>query len=220
MLHYIQNLIQELNFTSLTDTVARLMAVILCLTVHESAHGLTAYVMGDRTAKREGRISLNPLRHIDPVGLFMIFTVGFGWAKPVPVNPRHFRKPKLGMAAVSLAGPVSNFILAALLIAICKPIYLYAEYTEISAFFFYFLMDAALLSIGLGLFNLLPIPPLDGSKILAVFLPDRLYILLMRYESFGILLLLVLSYFNVTGKLISGAITAVYDLLINLIILG
>ena len=220
MLHYIQNLIQELNFTSLTDTVARLMAVIFCLTVHESAHGLTAYVMGDRTAKREGRISLNPLRHIDPVGLFMIFTIGFGWAKPVPVNPRHFRKPKLGMAAVSLAGPVSNFILAALLIAICKPIYLYAEYTEISAFFFYFLMDAALLSIGLGLFNLLPIPPLDGSKILAVFLPDRLYILLMRYESFGILLLLALSYFNVTGKLISGAITAVYDLLINLIILG
>ena len=220
MLHYIQNLIQELNFTSLADTAARLMAVILCLTVHESAHGLTAYAMGDRTAKREGRISLNPLRHIDPVGLFMIFTVGFGWARPVPVNPRYFRKPKLGMAAVSLAGPVSNFILAALLIAICKPIYLYAEYTEISAFFFYFLMDAALLSIGLGLFNLLPIPPLDGSKILAVFLPDRLYILLMRYESFGILLLLALSYFNVTGKLISGAITAVYDLLINLIILG
>lgn len=220
MLHYIQNLIQELNFTSIFDALTRLLAVVLCLTVHETAHGLAAFAMGDRTAKREGRISLNPLRHIDPVGLFMIFTVGFGWARPVPVDPRYFRRPKLGMAAVSLAGPLSNFLLAALLIALCKPIFLYAEYTELTAFLFYFLLDAALLSIGLGLFNLLPIPPLDGSKILAMFLPDRIYDQLMRYEHLGILLLLALSYFNVTGKLISGAITGVYNTLINLIVLG
>ena len=220
MLHYIQNLIQELNFTSIFDALTRLLAVVLCLTVHETAHGLAAFAMGDRTAKREGRISLNPLRHIDPVGLFMIFTVGFGWARPVPVDPRYFRRPKLGMAAVSLAGPLSNFLLAALLITLCKPIFLYAEYTELTAFLFYFLLDAALLSIGLGLFNLLPIPPLDGSKILAMFLPDRIYDQLMRYEHLGILLLLALSYFNVTGKLISGAITGVYNTLINLIVLG
>jgi len=220
MLHYIQNLIQELNFTSVLDAVTRLLAVVLCLTVHETAHGLAAYALGDRTAKQEGRISLNPLRHIDWVGLFMIFTVGFGWAKPVPVDPRRFRKPKLGMALTSLAGPLSNFLLAAALLLICKPIFLYADYTDFSAFFFYFLLDAAILSIGLGLFNLLPIPPLDGSKILAMFLPDRIYDKLMRYEHLGILLLLALSYFNVTGKLISGAITAVYELLIDLIILG
>ena len=219
MLSYLQNLFRELDLDFLISTLQRLFAVVLCLTVHETAHGFAAYLLGDRTALREGRLSLNPLRHIDLVGLALLFTAGFGWAKPVPVDSRHFRHPKRGMAVTALAGPISNFLLAFLLILLCKAIYLYNP----SAFFielFYMLLYAAQLSIGLGLFNLLPIPPLDGSKVLAAILPDRAYYLLMRYERYGMILLLILALTNVTGNLISGAISAVYSTLINLILLG
>lgn len=220
MLSYLQNLFRELDLDFLISTLQRLFAVVLCLTVHETAHGFAAYLLGDRTALREGRLSLNPLRHIDLVGLALLFTAGFGWAKPVPVDSRHFRHPKRGMAVTALAGPISNFLLAFLLILLCKVIYLY---NHPSAFFielFYMLLYAAQLSIGLGLFNLLPIPPLDGSKVLAAILPDRAYYLLMRYERYGMILLLILALTNVTGNLISGAISAVYSTLINLILLG
>lgn len=220
MFRYIQSLFQELNIDFLISTLQRLFAVILCLTVHETAHGFAAYLLGDRTAKQEGRLSLNPLRHVDLVGLALLFTAGFGWAKPVPVDPRHFRDPKKGMAVTALAGPVSNFILSILLLLLCKVIYLYINPGDFTVAAFYAFLYAAQLSIGLGLFNLIPIPPLDGSKILAVFLPDRAYYTLMRYERYGMILLLILSLTNVTGDLISGAISAVYTTLVNLIILG
>ena len=220
MFRYIQSLFQELNIDFLISTLQRLFAVILCLTVHETAHGFAAYLLGDRTAKQEGRLSLNPLRHVDLVGLALLFTAGFGWAKPVPVDPRHFHDPKKGMAVTALAGPVSNFILSILLLLLCKVIYLYINPGDFTAAAFYAFLYAAQLSIGLGLFNLIPIPPLDGSKILAVFLPDRAYYTLMRYERYGMILLLILSLTNVTGDLISGAISAVYTTLVNLIILG
>lgn len=220
MLPHIQNLIQELDFDFLGSTLQRLFAVVLCLTVHETAHGFSAYLLGDRTAKREGRLSLNPLHHIDWVGLLLLFTAGFGWAKPVPVDPRHFRNPKRGMAVTALAGPISNFLLAILLLLVCKVIYLHIDPTEFLASVFDLLLYAAQLSIGLGLFNLIPIPPLDGSKILAAILPDKAYYTLMRYERCGMILLLVLAVSNIGGDLISGAISAVYSALINLILLG
>ena len=220
MFQYIQNLFQELNIEFLASTLQRLFAVILCLTVHETAHGFAAYLLGDRTAKREGRLSLNPLRHVDLVGLALLFTAGFGWAKPVPVDPRHFENPKRGMAVTALAGPVSNFLLAILLLLICKAVLLYTNTGVFLAAVFYTCLYAAQLSIGLGLFNLLPIPPLDGSKVLAAFLPDRAYVAFMRYERYGMILLLVLTLTNVTGDLISEAIYTVYNALINLILLG
>jgi Zn-dependent protease len=163
------------------------------------------------------RLSLNPLRHIDWLGLVMMFAVGFGWAKPVPVDPRYFKKPKQGMAVTALAGPVSNFLLALLLMGVSKLIYLYAPYNAFwSGAFDFCLYTAAPLSIGLGLFNLLPIPPLDGSKVVAMFLPDDMYRKLMRYERYGIFVLLLLSWFGVTGGLISKAILGVYGALFNL----
>ena len=220
MLQYIQNLFQELDISFLVSTLQRLFAVVLCLTVHEIAHGFAAYLLGDRTAKQEGRLSLNPLRHVDLVGLALLFTAGFGWAKPVPVDSRYFRDPKRGMAVTALAGPVSNFLLAVLLLLICKVIYLHTNPSDVLVTVFYTLLYAVQLSIGLGLFNLLPIPPLDGSKILAVILPDRVYYTLMRYERYGMILLLILSLTNMTGDWISGAISAVYTALINLILLG
>lgn len=218
MLHYLQELLQALDVASLLGAVLRAAAVLLCLTVHETCHGLAAYTLGDPTAKSMHRLSLNPLHHIDWFGLAMMFAAGFGWAKPVPVDPRYFKKPKQGMAVTALAGPVSNFLLAILLITISKVIYLYAPYTaEWNAAFSFCLYTAAPLSIGLGLFNLLPIPPLDGSKVLGVLLPDEAYLKLMRYERYGILLLLALSMLGVTGNFISGVIVRTYEMLFNLI---
>ena len=217
MLHYLQNLFQALDVASLQDAALRVLAVFLCLTVHETCHGLAAYGLGDPTAKSMHRLSLNPLRHIDWFGLVMMFAAGFGWAKPVPVDPRYFKKPKQGMAITALAGPASNFLLAILAIGISKAIYLYAPYTAAwDMIFSFFLYTVAPLSIGLGLFNLLPIPPLDGSKVLAVLLPDRAYVQLMRYERYGMVVLLLLSWFGLTGDLISNAIMSVYGALLNL----
>ena len=217
MLHYLQELFQQLNFSSLWDAVARVAAIFLCLTVHETCHGLAAYALGDPTAESMRRLSLNPLRHIDWVGLVMMFAVGFGWAKPVPVDMRYFKNPKRGMAVTALAGPLSNFLLAALLIAVSKVIYLYAPYGAVwNALFVFCLYTAAPLSVGLGLFNLLPIPPLDGSKVLGAFLPDQTYYKLMRYERYGMILLLLLSFVGVGGSLISRGIYAVYGGLFNL----
>ena len=217
MLGYLQNLAQTLDITSLLGALLRAAAVLLCLTVHEVCHGLAAYGLGDPTAKSMRRLSLNPLHHIDWLGLAMMFFVGFGWAKAVPVDPRYFKKPKEGMAITALAGPVSNFLLAIVAFGIAKVIYLYAPYsTGMEIFFNFLLYTLAPLSVGLGLFNLLPIPPLDGSKVLGALLPDTTYFQLMRYERYGMLLLLALSYFGVTGNLISGAIQSVYLGLFNL----
>ena len=218
MLHYLQELFQALDVASLLNALLRVAAVLLCLTVHETCHGLAAYALGDPTAKSMHRLSLNPLHHIDWFGLFMMLAAGFGWAKPVPVDPRYFKKPKEGMALTALAGPVSNFLLALSLIFISKLIYLYAPYTVVmGAVFTFCLYTAAPLSIGLGLFNLIPIPPLDGSKVVAVLLPDRAYGTLMRYERYGMLLLLALSLLGVFGGFISGVIGWVYEAMFNLI---
>ena len=168
MLHYLQNLFQALDFSSLADAVLRVAAVFLCLTVHETCHGLAALALGDPTAKSMHRLSLNPLRHIDWLGLALMFVAGFGWAKPVPVNPSYFRKPKQGMAITALAGPISNILLAVLFLGIGKVIYLYAPYSAaMDVVFSFCLYTLAPLSIGLGLFNLIPIPPLDGAQLAA-----------------------------------------------------
>lgn len=216
-MHYLQSLFAQLDYGSMGAAVSRLCAVVLCLSVHETCHGLAALSLGDPTAKRMHRLSLNPLRHIDWFGLLMMLVCGFGWAKPVPVDMRYFRNPKRGMALTALAGPVSNLLLSVSLLFIGKGIYLYAPYTTAWNVVFQFLLTTAVLSVGLGLFNLLPIPPLDGSKILAALLPDQTYYQLMRYERYGMLLLIVLSFTDIGGNLISGAIAAVYGALINLI---
>lgn len=217
MLHYLQNLFRALDFNSLGDAALRMAAVLLCLTVHETCHGLAACALGDPTAKSMHRLSFNPLRHIDWFGLFMMFAAGFGWAKPVPVDPRYFKRPKQGMALTALAGPMSNFLLAALAIGVSKAIYLYAPYSmAMDAVFVFCLYVLAPLSVGLGLFNLLPIPPLDGSKVLGALLPDKTYFRLMRYERYGMLVLILLSFTGVGGSIVGNAISGVYTWLFNL----
>ena len=217
MLHYLQNLFQALDFSSLANAALRAAAVFLCLTVHETCHGLAALALGDPTAKSMHRLSLNPLRHIDWLGLALMFAAGFGWAKPVPVNPNYFRKPKQGMAITALAGPVSNFLLAILFLGIGKVIYLYAPYSDgMNVLFSWCLYTVAPMSVGMGLFNLIPFPPLDGSKVLAVFLPDGAYGKLMRYERCGILILLALSWLGLGGNALGNAIYSVYAALFHI----
>jgi len=206
----------SLDFSAMLSALLRLLAVLLCLTVHETCHGLAAYALGDPTAKREHRLSLNPLHHIDWFGLACMLVLGFGWAKPVPVDMRYFKKPKQGMALTALAGPVSNFVLAVL--ALFGARLIYWRYGVGWDIFFDLLLTTAYLSVGLGLFNLIPISPLDGSKVLFAFLPDSAYETLMRCERYGMLLLLALIWLGVGDNALSAAIDGVFAFLVNWIL--
>ena len=216
-MHYLTNLWNTLDFGTLRDAAVQLLAVLFCLTVHETCHGLAALALGDPTAKRQHRLSLNPLRHIDWFGLLMMLVAGFGWARPVPVNPNYFKKPRQGMALTALAGPASNLLLALLLLIPARLIYTYAHYSVFNQTALDFLTSTAALSIGLGLFNLIPIPPLDGSKVPAVLLPERAYRWLMRYERFGIFALWLLVALGVGGRYMSLAIRWVYTLFCRIV---
>ncbi len=217
MSQYITNLLSQIDFSNALGMLLRVAAVFLCLTIHETSHGLAAYALGDPTAKREHRLSLNPLRHIDILGLAMMFFVGFGWAKPVPVDMRYFKHPKSGMAITALAGPVSNFVLALVLLLICKFMAIHVVATAFSVTLYQFLLTTALLSVGLGTFNLIPIPPLDGSKVLFSFLPDRAYLKLMYYERYGMLVLLLLSFAGAGDGFLSMLMRAVFHAMLALV---
>ena len=204
---YLSNLWNALDLGSMRDMLLRILSVLLCLVLHEICHGVAAYALGDPTAKLRHRLSLNPLHHIDWLGLASMMFVGVGWAKPVPVNPNYFKKPKRGMALTALAGPVSNFLLAFLLV-----LGLHFTYHGTMTTLCEFLLDTAMLSIGLGLFNLIPIPPLDGSKILAALLPDRAYAWLMRYERYGMIVVILLMSVGAVSNVLNRIIVWVFIL--------
>lgn len=204
-----------MDWSGLIDLLMQVAAVLLCLTIHETCHGLAAYALGDPTAKRMHRLSLNPLRHIDPFGALMMLAVGFGWAKPVPVDMRYFKNPKRGMAITALAGPVSNFLMAIVTMLICSLVYRLLLPTDsmVLLVVFYFLCNVAILSVGLGLFNLIPISPLDGSKVLFSFLPDRVYYTILRYERYIMIAVIALVFFNVLDGPLSFCINGVLQFL-------
>ena len=216
MAGYLQNLFYALDFTAILDALRRAAAVLLCLSVHETCHGLAALALGDPTAKERNRLSLNPLHHIDWLGLAMMFAVGFGWAKPVPVDPRYFKNPKRGMALTSLAGPVSNFLLAVLALLLVRLMF-FLPYSVVLDELAAFLALTAILSLGLGVFNLIPIPPLDGSKVLAAFLPERAWLVWMRFERYGMLILLAVVFLGLEGNFVSRTVQGLFYLLRGLI---
>ena len=186
------SVLRGLDWSYLTNLLEQVVPALLCIMIHEICHGAAAYALGDRTAATQGRLSLNPLHHIDWFGLVMLALFHFGWAKPVSVDMRNFKRPKRDMAITALAGPVSNFLLAALALFLLGLFYrdLYAG--SVGRFFIRLLQYTAILSISLGLFNLIPIPPLDGSKVLFSFLPDRAYLRLMVLEKYGMFFLMAL----------------------------
>lgn len=190
-------------------TVAIVLVLIYSVILHEISHGAAAFLLGDPTARDQKRLTLNPLRHIDPVGTVLLpiilvlvkSPVMLGWAKPVPFDPRYFKNPKLGMALVSLAGPATNFALAAFFGLTLR---LVPEQGVLAGIFFY----GVVMNVVLGLFNLIPIPPLDGSKAVGVFLPAGLRRAYFGLERFGFIIIFVLLYFGLTSRLLAPIYTA------------
>lgn len=183
--------------SQLIQLLVSVPAVLLCLSVHEACHGYMAYALGDPTAKHAGRLTLDPIRHLDPIGTICLLFFHVGWAKPVPVNPGNFKHPRRDIALVSLAGPVSNFLLALVALFLYYPLRL-AESSIVMTIALMLYM-VAVISIGLGVFNLIPVPPLDGSKILLSFLPRKYewkFAQYQQYIQFGLLILLVLGVLN------------------------
>jgi Zn-dependent protease len=182
--------------------------VLISLTLHELAHAWTAWKLGDPTAREEGRLTFNPLKHLDPLGTAMFALTAlatntpFGWAKPVPVQPRYFKRPKEGMAVVAAAGPATNFLLALAAIAILVHTDIGGEAAEVT---FY----AYLVNVVLGLFNLIPIPPLDGSRIIGVLMSDDMYRQWARLDAYG--MIVVLGLFLVFRDEASELLGEAYD---------
>ena len=193
----LSDFIRNFDFGRLFMLLLSAAASLLCITFHELSHGWAAYCLGDPTAKNAGRLTLNPLKHIDWFGLLMMLTVRVGWAKPVPVDMRYFRRPKRDMALTALAGPASNFVLALLALLAANLVMIFTPGGTGGTYLIIFLLYVAVLSVGLGIFNLIPISPLDGSKVLFALLPERAYYQVLRYERFGMILVIALTWFGV-----------------------
>lgn len=197
----------QLQYDRLLTMLVMALAALLAICLHEISHGCAAYLMGDDTAKRMGRLSPNPIKHVDILGLLLLVTAHFGWAKPVPIDARNFKKPKQGMAITALAGPVTNILITAVGMmlysgALCLTDALGGPaWMDYVLLFFYYLYN---LSAGLAMFNLLPIPPLDGSKVVFAILPNQIYGTILKYERYGFLVLCALVWMNVLdGPLIA-----------------
>ncbi|QDR80766.1 site-2 protease family protein [Sporomusa termitida] len=181
------------------DMIFRIPALLIALTVHEYAHARTAVALGDPTPRFMGRLTLNPIAHLDPIGLLMLWLFKFGWAKPVPINPSHFKDYRQGMVMVSLAGPVSNMILALITAFV---IGILAKLQLLSGDWVKILWLTYTYNIILAVFNLLPIPPLDGSKVLSSLLPGRQGHIFDQLEQYGPFILMALVYIGVIGVII------------------
>lgn len=208
-----------LSIELVINLCVRVFIIFCVLPIHEYAHGFVANKLGDNTAQLKGRLTLNPLAHVDPMGALMVLLVGFGYAKPVPVNIGRFKrgKRKQYMALTAFAGPVSNLIMATIFTFLYCLIYYKFLYTsEAMVYVALFFSVAAQINISLAVFNLLPIPPLDGSRILNAFLPDRIYYKIMQYERYIVLIVFALILMNVLDTPIALLTNIIKNLIMKL----
>lgn len=201
-----------------TQMLISIPALLIAITFHELSHGYMSYLLGDPTAKQEGRLTLNPIKHLDPIGALGLLFFHFGWAKPVPINPFYYKNRKLGIVLVSIAGPMANFILALITTLIIKGILL-ANMVTANTLIFDFLGILVMYNLSLGIFNLIPLPPLDGSKIVASLLPEKYEMWAYQNERYFMLALFALMYFGVISKImdpfLNSAIDLVYAILLS-----
>jgi len=210
------------NISMVQQLIFLIPILLISLSFHEFLHGYASYRLGDPTPKINGRLTLNPLAHLDPVGsLVLILTRRFGWAKPVPINPRYYENPRKGMMIVGIAGPGANFILASLFAIIIRLLLNFNPYTlssgsnSLSYLFVQFLFMAISINLSLGFFNLIPIPPLDGSKILRGFLPAKFDKYFYKLEGpAGMVVLVILLYTGIIWRIIGPLINLVLNLLL------
>lgn len=193
----------------LSRIIFTLPGVLLALTFHEFAHAYTAYKFGDPTSDHYGRLTLNPFAHIDIAGFFMLIVAGFGWAKPVPINPNYFSNRRLGNFLVSIAGVTTNLILAILLTLLLAVQYNFGSSELISDI----IINAIRINVGFALFNMLPIPPLDGSKVILAFLPHQAEYYYYRLQKYSYVILFGLLLFNVIDRILYPMMSFVLQLL-------
>ena len=179
--------------------------MLICITVHEFSHALTAYRLGDFSVKRAGRLTLNPIKHLDPIGTLLILTVHFGYGKPVMVNPNNLRNAKRDMAVISLAGPASNVAITIIFLVLYGALYIPFQANQAGKYVLDMLYFTSLLSLRLAIFNMIPIPPMDGSKVFFAILDEPQYNTFLRYKRYGGLLLMAVMWTNILGKPLSIA---------------
>lgn len=216
----LQSIWDGFDFSYILDIILSIVPALICITLHELSHGYVAYRLGDDTAKRSGRLSLNPLKHLDIAGLLMMLVFRVGWAKPVPVNMYRFKNPKKGMAITALAGPLSNLIICAVFLFLFGAAFIPLSGSAVGEYFLTMLQLTARISIGLCIFNLVPVPPLDGSKMLFSLLNDNQYNKLMQYERYGSIIMVLLVVSGVLGKPLSMLIDYIYARLFIIAELG
>ncbi len=196
------------------ELLIRIPCILIALTVHEAAHGYVAAKMGDKTAAMTGRVSLNPLRHLDPIGTLCMLFFGVGWAKPVPIMAYNFKNRKKGMALTALAGPVSNLLLGFIGVFLYYLFFALAPSGMNENFAYAIILLLAsftTLNISFAVFNMIPIPPLDGSRVLFVFLPSKYYFGIMKYERYIMIGFMLLLWTDILTVPISGAVSAIIN---------
>ena len=211
------------NPSALLSLLLSAPGVLIAITFHEYAHGYVAYKLGDDTAKNQGRLSLNPLAHLDPIGTMLLLVAGFGWGKPVEVNPRNYtRKMSMekGEAIVSIAGPLMNFILAIIFTLIYCAIYKFASsaflVSTVGEVILLLIASTITVNIGLGVFNLIPLPPLDGSKVIMPFLPSGAKQFFINNEQIFYFVFIIIWITGIAGSIITPAISGISSAILKL----